>query len=161
MVGHTWPPFGSNSPPRLLVPSSNPSLWARTRLTTFWRLQLFSRGAQIRTGDLCDPNAALYRTEPRPEWSTDRGFATPSALTSSCPTSGRGGIRTHAGVYPHDFQSCALSHSATRPKKLGFGSNPLFEPTLTSTALLLLNGGGGIHLRSPSAILGGLQSATS
>ena len=24
------------------------------------------RGARIRTGDLCDPNAALYRTEPRP-----------------------------------------------------------------------------------------------
>ena len=29
---------------------------------------------------------------------------------------GRGGIRTHAGVSPHDFQSCALSHSATRPE---------------------------------------------
>ena len=28
---------------------------------------------------------------------------------------GRGGIRTHAGRCPHDFQSCALSHSATRP----------------------------------------------
>ena len=27
-----------------------------------------SRGARIRTGDLCDPNAALYRTEPRPEF---------------------------------------------------------------------------------------------
>ena len=26
-----------------------------------------NRGARIRTGDLCDPNAALYRTEPRPE----------------------------------------------------------------------------------------------
>ena len=26
----------------------------------------FNRGARIRTGDLCDPNAALYRTEPRP-----------------------------------------------------------------------------------------------
>ena len=24
------------------------------------------RGARIRTGDLCDPNAALYRTEPHP-----------------------------------------------------------------------------------------------
>ncbi len=32
---------------------------------------------------------------------------------------GRGGIRTHAGVSPHDFQSCALSHSATRPATLG------------------------------------------
>ena len=29
---------------------------------------------------------------------------------------GRGGIRTHAGGCPHDFQSCALSHSATRPR---------------------------------------------
>lgn len=27
----------------------------------------YHRGARIRTGDLCDPNAALYRTEPRPE----------------------------------------------------------------------------------------------
>ncbi len=27
---------------------------------------LTNRGARIRTGDLCDPNAALYRTEPRP-----------------------------------------------------------------------------------------------
>ena len=25
-----------------------------------------NRGARIRTGDLCDPNAALYRTEPHP-----------------------------------------------------------------------------------------------
>ncbi len=28
---------------------------------------------------------------------------------------GRSGIRTHAGFRPHDFQSCALSHSAIRP----------------------------------------------
>lgn len=26
----------------------------------------YNRGARIRTGDLCDPNAALYRTEPHP-----------------------------------------------------------------------------------------------
>ena len=31
-------------------------------------------------------------------------------------SSGRGGIRTHAGINPHDFQSCALSRSATRPR---------------------------------------------
>ena len=65
-----------------------------------------NRGARIRTGDLCDPNAALYRTEPRP------GKLTGYPLCSD----GRGGIRTHAGVSPHDFQSCALSHSATRPR---------------------------------------------
>ena len=34
------------------------------------------------------------------------------------PANGRGGIRTHVGVSPHDFQSCALSHSATRPKSM-------------------------------------------
>ena len=27
---------------------------------------IVNRGARIRTGDLCDPNAALYRTEPHP-----------------------------------------------------------------------------------------------
>ena len=36
--------------------------------------------------------------------------------TTAFPINGRGGIRTHAGVSPHDFQSCALSHSATRPR---------------------------------------------
>ena len=43
---------------------------------------------------------------------------------------GRGGIRTHAGVNPHDFQSCALSHSATRPipSELGGGPKPLPSP---------------------------------
>jgi hypothetical protein len=120
-----------------------------------------NRGARIRTGDLCDPNAALYRTEPRPEptrvclflapaWagtaSNGRGgielrAASPCSLVSVWPSlglvilrlelrskptpssslrsNGRGGIRTHAGVNPHDFQSCALSHSATRPTLRG------------------------------------------
>ena len=32
-----------------------------------------NRGARIRTGDLCDPNAALYRTEPRPEQTCEAG----------------------------------------------------------------------------------------
>ena len=32
-----------------------------------------------------------------------------------CTPNGRGGIRTHEGINPHDFQSCALSRSATRP----------------------------------------------
>ena len=30
-------------------------------------------------------------------------------------SSGWGGIRTHEGINPHDFQSCALSRSATHP----------------------------------------------
>ena len=46
-------------------------------------------------------------------------FAVPvgSNQQPSC-SYGRGGIRTHAGFHPHDFQSCALSHSATRPETL-------------------------------------------
>lgn len=36
------------------------------------------RGARIRTGDLCDPNAALYRTEPRP---ANQTTPTPGAQT--------------------------------------------------------------------------------
>lgn len=70
----------------------------------------FHRGARIRTGDLCDPNAALYRTEPRP---------VPPVLHPS-HLNGRGGIRTHVGFRPHDFQSCALSRSATRPGSRNF-----------------------------------------
>ena len=48
-----------------------------------------NRGARIRTGDLCDPNAALYRTEPRPETGLDllRGLAAPN-----CPIEKRGGM---------------------------------------------------------------------
>ncbi len=42
-----------------------------------------------------------------------RQVRTPSRQFTS--VHGRGGIRTHAGRCPHDFQSCALSHSATRP----------------------------------------------
>ena len=45
------------------------------------------------------------------------------------PASGRGGIRTHVGVSPHDFQSCALSHSATRPKHtMASIQHPLARP---------------------------------
>ena len=44
---------------------------------------------------------------------------------------GRGGIRTHAGVSPHDFQSCALSHSATRPNN---GRGPAWHTTLDASA---------------------------
>ena len=49
---------------------------------------------------------------------------------------GRGGIRTHAGLHPHDFQSCALSHSATRP---GHTRRPL------GPDLRVANGGSGIR----------------
>ena len=48
-----------------LKPLGHPSLIAGPRED---RRSVCSRGARIRTGDLCDPNAALYRTEPRPVW---------------------------------------------------------------------------------------------
>ena len=57
--------------------------------------------------------------EPRreaPQGSTLGSKTTPSG--DGFAVSGRGGIRTHVGVSPHDFQSCALSHSATRPNIL-------------------------------------------
>ena len=130
-----------------------PSVLIRAPSTTKRRYAAdYYRGARIRTGDLCDPNAALYRTEPHPEdlrvgggrggielrsppailarlarHPSRRSATTPSLArldprsarvrTGGLKTHGRGGIRTHAGFRPHDFQSCALSHSATRPKK--------------------------------------------
>ncbi len=132
-----------------------------------------NRGARIRTGDLSDPNGALYRAEPHPV-PNDLGHCTGipsarrrrnsiSASERSIPRrvypgeagcfrstslhggsiphapkeNGRGGIRTHAGFRPHDFQSCALSRSATRPERHQAGSNEClaeaegvgFEPT--------------------------------
>ena len=47
------------------------------------------------------------------------GFEAHAVRRRASLASGRGGIRTHVGVSPHDFQSCALSHSATRPNKFG------------------------------------------
>ncbi len=44
------------------------------------RCPTLNRGARIRTGDLCDPNAALYRTEPRPD--TDGVGLTSDSLPS-------------------------------------------------------------------------------
>ena len=65
------------------------------------------------------PRPAPSRPEGEPE-DAKRRKAQPWVRTPPPPgraplASGRGGIRTHVGVSPHDFQSCALSHSATRP----------------------------------------------
>lgn len=60
-----------------------PSLESNLRSSPGPRSETNNRGARIRTGDLCDPNAALYRTEPHPGL---LGYL----------QSGRGGIRTHA-----------------------------------------------------------------
>ena len=128
----------------------------------------FNRGARIRTGDLCDPNAALYRTEPRPgptvrqtdsgvgvllfnttvpgirprgakrragprtrearrrsthAWSRCNASAPVGENPTQKPLSINQQIRTGwdsnpRGRSPHDFQSCALSHSATRPRTM-------------------------------------------
>ncbi len=61
------------------------------------RTETFHRGARIRTGDLCDPNAALYRTEPRPV-PTAR---TPTTSPSSHKTDGVGfDHRGNASCHP-------------------------------------------------------------
>ena len=48
-----------------------------------------NRGARIRTGDLCDPNAALYRTEPRPERAGRRTERTGEAAGPSAGSGAR------------------------------------------------------------------------
>ncbi len=166
------PSLSAPSRPANCAPAVKPAVLIRARVPIVANANPVNRGARIRTGDLCDPNAALYRTEPRPGPTvrhTDSGVGvfqttrrggielrSPSAIlarlashrggriayyppcrsaqthcVNSCgihvgsnrehllSNNGRGGIRTHAGVSPHDFQSCALSHSATRPGQLG------------------------------------------
>ena len=62
----------------------------------------------------------------------------PSTRTTAIAShNGRGGIRTHAGFRPHDFQSCALSRSATRPTSIGLAAGKRANPTC--------NGGSGIR----------------
>jgi hypothetical protein len=88
----------------------------------------FYRGARIRTGDLCVPNAALYRTEPRPGTTPDR-----------LKTNGRGGISS-AASQPRSSRFARReptrrllrkrvgSHptytSSTEDKRTGWDSNP-------------------------------------
>jgi hypothetical protein len=68
------------------------------------------------SGDLASLGRSRLRLGPNPPCVLLR--SPPWVLIPSPPCSsinGRSGIRTHAGFRPHDFQSCALSHSATRP----------------------------------------------
>ena len=62
---------------------------------------------------------ARRRGEDAKHRSLNPGFEAHAVRRRASLASGRGGIRTHVGVSPHDFQSCALSHSATRPNKFG------------------------------------------
>ena len=55
------------------------------------------RGARIRTGDLCVPNAALYRTEPRPGTAKPTSES-PRGLTNWPNVYGLGGTRRTDGV---------------------------------------------------------------
>ena len=48
-----------------------------------------------------------------------------------CILRGWGGTRTHKGINPHDFQSCALSRSATHPNSDQTGDS---DPTLQEGA---------------------------
>jgi hypothetical protein len=82
------------------------------------------RGARIRTGDLCDPNAALYRTEPRPV--NPPASHPPRVL----PPERTGWDSNPRGcLAPHDFQSCALSHSATHPETPIYGRHGTMQKT--------------------------------
>ncbi len=96
-----------------------------------------NRGARIRTGDLCDPNAALYRTDgamrrrlashrisalraPHSVARLEPTLCSSSKITwvrTDCKRLRTGWDSNPRGLCPHDFQSCALSHSATRPTK--------------------------------------------
>ena len=103
---------GTRTPMRLRAPhfecGALPVRTTPPALQEAVEIGLSNRGARIRTGDLCVPNAALYRTEPRPDTNNS-----PQVWWRA--NNGWGGIRTHAGINPHDFQSCALSRSATHP----------------------------------------------
>ena len=95
-----------------------PTPWSSSP-TTGWDAANFVRwlrGPPVRAHSRITPLAA----PPNPLWvllRSPRGFES----RPSCLFNGRGGIRTHAGFHPHDFQSCALSHSATRPEPLRRG----------------------------------------
>ncbi len=90
-----------------------------------------NRGARIRTGDLCDPNAALYRTEPRPGPTilpTDSGVGVSSTTDGVGWTSLRSvaslrSARAHSAIFFEDLvgSNCHLSCQKTD----GVG----FEPT--------------------------------
>jgi hypothetical protein len=88
-------------------------------------------------------NAHLERTAPLPSDASAQTHLRPasqsawvrSPCTSRVIKNGRSGIRTHAGFRPHDFQSCALSHSAIRPVA------PEGAPTMNRSN----NGGSGMH----------------
>ena len=101
---------GTRTPMRLRAPHFECGALPVRATPPGCHLPRYNRGARIRTGDLCVPNAALYRTEPRPVRPRD-------ARGNRQATHGRSGIRTHAGLHPHDFQSCALSRSAIRPEQ--------------------------------------------
>ena len=93
-----------------------------------------NRGARIRTGDLCDPNAALYRTEPRPgtnsgqsmygrvELTSLRSVVSRKCLPGHLPTHFCRSTRTHLVIFCEDHVgSNAFGYQSTD----GVG----FEPT--------------------------------
>ena len=86
---------------------------------------------ELRVEPLCIPRRGLRRFE-------RCGGKSPHARTPVRTKNGRGGIRTHAGFRLHDFQSCALSHSATRPNRPWTG--------LAHDPPAPFNGGSGIEL---------------
>ena len=70
-----------------------------------------NRGARIRTGDLCDPNAALYRTEPRPV----KVCLAPASRPGEHPAEAEGLEPPSARRTPH-FECGALPIRTTPPR---------------------------------------------
>ena len=87
-----------------------------------------NRGARIRTGDLCDPNAALYRTEPRP-------VATGSIVMRRSVPSGGGGTRTPKCLRTPHFECGALPIRTTPPAALNRGSGMVLRAAPPSSGV--------------------------
>ena len=79
-----------------------------------------NRGARIRTGDLCDPNAALYRTEPRPGSYSGQARQKRGCETRA-PRARLGRAQLARPTHPWNANA---SHSRS------VGSDPTLKPTL-------------------------------
>ena len=106
----------------------------KARANRSWPRAFGSRACQsaalVRVGlharrDVCIPTIMRIR----PDYDSTNNY---TAINCWKNGNGRGGIRTHAGLHPHDFQSCALSHSATRPESTG-----RFDPAIRYTDSLM------------------------
>jgi hypothetical protein len=85
------------------------------------------RGARIRTGDLCVPNAALYRTEPRPGTTDD--------WTSTCWAAKTGWDGPRFARSSRRFADCGSANRTRASAELAFGSLLSLRSSRTHSAL--------------------------